>query len=238
MTNIPKWIENYAEQLQEEFTDEVVFMGLSHNFSQGFETQNKIYNIVIIFKELSDRTLRRYDRFIQKQPERNVIEGFVAGKEDVLHWEPSELFKLFYDTKSILGDLDFLVPLFDPETIARSIRISLGDLYRLTTENILYVKQNDDVEELYNLAVFIIKIIYLQSNETYTDDLETLMELVGDDRNRDIIKTAINLNEGENLNYELISERVFLWAQRQLRELNMKKVADAVIEEDEQVPHS
>lgn len=238
MTNIPKWIESYTNQLQEEFADQVVFMGLSHNFSQGFETRNQIYNVVIIFKELSDRTLRKYDRFLQKQPERNIIEGFVAGEADVYHWEPSELFKLFYDTKPIIGNLDFLVPLFDQETIARSIRISLGDLYRLTTENILYVKQNDDIEELYNLAVFIIKIIYLQNNETYTDDLETLADLVEEDRNRDIIKTTIALNAGETLNYELISERVFLWAQKQMRELNMKEVADAVIEEDEQVPHN
>lgn len=218
MTNIPDWIENFLTNLIEKFEDELVFVGIRGNIDEYSEPLDDIINIVVIFNSFSPKRLIQYDRFLNEQAERNVIVGFVAGKEELNYWDNSELFKLFYDTKAVYGNLDFISKQFNHETIQKAIQHSLTDLYQMNVNNFLYEKQNNQIERMYNRAVFIIKVIYLQKNKTYTDSIEELLAVIDELRHGEIIEIAMALHDGDNVNYELIAERLFAWTRQLLME--------------------
>ena len=50
-------------------------------------------------------------------PDRELICGFLSGKEELLNWEPSDLFQFYYDTKPLKGCLDELLPLLDKAAV-------------------------------------------------------------------------------------------------------------------------
>ena len=58
---------------------------------------------------MSIEDLQRYSAVLDTLPNRDKICGFAAGKEELLSWEPSDLFQFYYDTTPIVGSLDTLL---------------------------------------------------------------------------------------------------------------------------------
>ena len=73
-------------------------------------------------------------------PDRELICGFLSGKEELLNWEPSDLFQFYYDTKPLKGCLDELLPLLDKAAVERAVKIGACNIYHGCVHNMLYEK--------------------------------------------------------------------------------------------------
>ena len=49
--------------------------------------------------------IRRYDALVNTLPNRDLICGFLSGKDELMNWEASDLFQFYHDTRPIKGDL-------------------------------------------------------------------------------------------------------------------------------------
>ena len=50
-------------------------------------------------------------------PHRDLICGFFSGKDEIIKWEPTDLFRFYHDTTPIYASLDALIPLLDEKAV-------------------------------------------------------------------------------------------------------------------------
>ena len=97
-------------------------------------------------------------------PDRELICGFLSGKEELLNWEPSDLFQFYYDTKPLKGCLDELLPLLDKAAVERAVKIGACNIYHGCVHNMLYEKNEEILKSLYKSAVFVIQASCFKNN--------------------------------------------------------------------------
>ena len=85
-----------------------------------------------------------------------MICGFLSGKDELLHWEVSELFQFYYDTKPILGSLDVLLNSIDVASVERVIKADACSIYHGCVHNMLYDRSSEILRSLYKSASFVI----------------------------------------------------------------------------------
>ena len=81
---------------------------------------------MVILDELNASDIQIYQNMLDTLPHRELICGFVSGKDEILNWEPSDLFQFYHDTTAIKGSLDDLLPLIDQVAIDRAIKMGAG----------------------------------------------------------------------------------------------------------------
>lgn len=92
-------------------------------------------------------------------PEREKICGFISGKQEILAWEPSDLFQFCYDTTPILGTLQDLINNIHKEDVQRAIRIGACNVYHMCAHNLVHERSADILKGLYKSAVFTLQAI-------------------------------------------------------------------------------
>lgn len=122
MIDISNWMNSFLKALNETFGDRVWFVGLQGSYGRGEATETSDIDVVVILDELSAKDIEAYNRMLNTLSHRELICGFLSGKDELLNWEPSDLFQFYYDTKPILGNLDALLPLLDAEAVMRAIK--------------------------------------------------------------------------------------------------------------------
>ena len=120
MIEISLWMENFVQALEENFGNRVWFVGLQGSYGRGEATETSDVDVVVILDELSAQDIQTYNTMLDTLPNRELICGFVSGKQELLHWEPSDLFQFYHDTTPIKGSLDEVLELIDDTAIDRA----------------------------------------------------------------------------------------------------------------------
>ena len=92
MIHITAWIEQFLEKLDNTFGSRVWFAGLQGSYARGEATDTSDIDMVVILDELSPLDIQAYHAMLDTLPHRELICGFLSGKNDILNWEPSDLF--------------------------------------------------------------------------------------------------------------------------------------------------
>ena len=148
-------------------------------------------------------------------PERELICGFLSGKNEILNWEPSDLFQFYYDTKPIKGSLDELLEKIDDSAIERAIKIGVCNIYHGCVHNMLYEKSEEILRGLYKAASFVVQAICFKENGKYIIRQKDLLEVVSEDEKR-IVETFLYLKNGGTVDFDKMSENLFEWSKRSI----------------------
>ena len=108
MIDITTWISNFEEKLERTFENRVYFLGIQGSYARGEARSNSDIDIVVILDKLDATDIQKYNSMLDTMPHRDLICGFISGKNEILNWEPSDLFQFYYDTKPIKGSLMLL----------------------------------------------------------------------------------------------------------------------------------
>jgi predicted nucleotidyltransferase len=92
MIEITAWTNTFLNTLNDHFGDRVWFVGLQGSFARGEATENSDIDMVVILDELSALDVVTYKAMLDTLPHRELICGFLSGKNEILNWEPSERF--------------------------------------------------------------------------------------------------------------------------------------------------
>ena len=213
MIEISTWMDCFLQELNKAFGDRVWFIGLQGSYGRNEATDASDLDIVVILDALSPSDLRTYNTMLDTLSHREKICGFLSGKQELFHWEPSDLFQFYHDTKPIKGSLDELLGLIDRAAVSRAIKLGTCNIYHGCVHNMLHEKSNEILRSLYKSASFVIQAICFQQTGTYVSRLNDLQHIVLPEE-KSIINTFCDLKNGGTVEFGAMSEALFLWSKK------------------------
>ena len=219
MIDISAWIQCFLQMLNETFANRVWFVGLQGSYGRGEATETSDIDIVVILDQLSVADIQKYNTMLDTLSNRELICGFLSGKDELLNWESSDLFQFYYDTTPIQGSLDELLTVIDKTAVNRAIKIGACNLYHGCVHNMLHEKSEDILKELYKSASFVVQAIAFKQTGKYIKHKSELQDVVSTDE-RVIIDTFLSLKNGGAVDFNSMSEALFAWAKKWINETN------------------
>jgi predicted nucleotidyltransferase len=213
MIEIHDWLNGFLKALNDTFAERVWFVGLQGSYGRGEATETSDIDLVVILDELGVADIQAYHAMLDTLPHRELICGFLSGKNELLHWEPSDLFQFYYDTKPIKGTLDALLPLLDSEAVNRAIKIGACNIFHGCVHNMLYEKSEDILKELYKAASFVVQAIVFKQTGAYVIHQKDLLSVVSEDALA-IVEGFLRMKNGDAIDFVSMSETLFAWAQK------------------------
>ena len=217
MIEITTWMNEFLSTINEAFGDRVWFVGLQGSYGRGEATETSDIDVVVILDELSITDVHKYNAMLNTLPYRELICGFVSGRDELLNWEPSDLFQFYYDTTPIKGSLNELLTVIDEAAIDRAIKIGVCNIYHGCVHNMLHEKSEDILKGLYKSASFVVQAIAFKQTEKYIKHQSELLNVVTTDE-RMIVETFLNLKNGRTIDFNLMSEALFAWSKKWIAE--------------------
>jgi hypothetical protein len=173
--------------------------------------------MVVILDEVSVLDIQKYNAMLDTLSNREQICGFMSGKQELLHWEPSDLFQFYNDTKPIKGSLDELLVLLDTAAVNRAIKIGACNIYHGCVHNMLYEKSEEILRGLYKSASFVVQAICFKQTGKYVCQQKKLLQIVEPDE-QVIVHTFLELKSGGLTNFQKMSETLFEWSKKWIKE--------------------
>ena len=218
MINITKWLASFQLKLKETFGDRVWFVGLQGSYGREEATETSDIDIVVILDELFAADIETYNAMLNTLPHREMVCGFLSGVDELLNWEPSDLFQFCYDTVPIQGDLDEILSVVDESAVNRAIKIGVCNIYHGCVHNMLHEKCEDILRGLYKSASFVVQAIAFKQTGSYFSQQNELLQNVASDE-QVIVETFLNLKSGGKVDFNLMSETLFDWAKKWIAEI-------------------
>ena len=217
MIDITAWMSNFLQTLNETFRDRVWFVGLQGSYGRGEATETSDIDVVVILDELSATDIQTYNDMLDTLPHRDLICGFLSGKDEILNWETSDLFQFCNDTTPIKGSLDEVVATVDESAVNRAIKIGACNIFHGCVHNMLYEKNEDILRGLYKSASFVVQAIVFKQTGNYISHQKDLLQVVSSDE-RGIVETFMNLKNGGTVEFKVMSETLFAWSKKWITE--------------------
>ena len=213
MIDITTWTDDFLKAVNETFENRVWFVGLQGSYGRGEARDTSDIDIVVILDELSSSDIQTYHAMLDSLPHRELICGFLSGKDELLGWEPSDLFQFYYDTTPIKGSLDELLTVIDEAAIDRAIKIGACNIYHGCVHNMLHEKSEDILKGLYKSASFVVQAIVFKQTGKYIKRQSELRDVVSADE-RVIVDTFLSLKNGDAVEFGAMSDTLFSWSKK------------------------
>ena len=217
MIDITAWMNDFLQKLNNTFANRVWFVGLQGSYGRGEATESSDIDIVVILDKLSAIDIQNYNDMLDTLSHRELICGFLSGKKEIMNWEPSDLFQFCYDTTPITGSLDEVLAVIDESAVNRAIKIGACNIFHGCVHNMLYEKNEDILRGLYKSASFVVQAIAFKQKGNYVRHQSELLEVVSSNE-QVIIETFMNLKNGGMVDFDLMSEILFVWSKNWISE--------------------
>ena len=213
MIDITAWMNDFLLKLNKIFANRVWFVGLQGSYGRGEATETSDIDIVVILDELSAMDIQTYNTLLDTLPHRELICGFLSGKDEILNWESSDLFQFCHDTTPIKGSLDEVMAVVDESAVNRAIKIGACNIFHGCVHNMLHEKSEDILRGLYKSASFVVQAISFKQTGNYISHQKELLKVVSSDE-RVIVETFLKLKNGGAVDFNLMSEILFAWSKK------------------------
>ena len=219
--DITAWLNTFLEKLEETFGDRTWFVGLQGSYSRGEATKTSDLDVVVILDTLTTEDIRAYNAMLDTLSHRELICGFLSGKAEILHWDPSDLFQFYHDTTPLRGSLDELLPKIDKDAVRRAIHTAACNIYHGCVHNMLHEKSEDILRGLYKAASFAIQAICFFETGIYVRRTSDLLPAVSCPE-QVVLETYIHIKNGGAVDFPAMSSTLFAWAGDWIRKLHHK----------------
>ena len=213
MIDINVWMNDFLRKLNEVFANRVWFVGLQGSYGRGEATETSDIDVVVILDELNVSDIQVYQEMLDTLSHRELICGFVSGKDEILNWEPSDLFQFYHDTTAIKGSLDDLLPLIDNAAIDRAIKMGTCNIYHGCVHNMLHEKSEELLKGLYKAASFVVQAIVFKQTGSYIKHQSQLLQVASTEE-RMITETFLKYKNGEVVDFNEASRMLFIWSKK------------------------
>ncbi len=218
MIDINAWMNDFLQKLNEVFANRIWFVGLQGSYGRGEATETSDIDVVVILDELSVSDIHTYHVMLDTLPHRELICGFLSGKDEILNWEPSDLFQFYHDTTPIKGSLDELLTLIDNVAIDRAIKMGAGNIYHGCVHNMLHEKSEEILKGLYKTASFVVQAIVFKQTRNYIKYQSQLLQ-VSSAEEQLITENFLKYKNGEAIDFNEASRMLFEWSKKWIKNL-------------------
>lgn len=211
MVDINAWLDEFVQKLNKAFKSSVWFVGLQGSYGRGEATETSDIDVVVILNEFTVADIQAYNQLLDTLPHRELICGFVSGKDEILNWEPADLFQFYHDTTPIIGSLDELLSMIDGFAIDRAIKIGACNIYHGCVHNMLHTKNEDILKGLYKAASFVVQAIVFKQTGNYIKHQNQLLQAAIQEE-KVVIETFLRYKNGEAVDFATASAILFEWS--------------------------
>ena len=211
MIELESWLERFTQSLRKTFGGRVWFAGLQGSRARGEATDSSDIDLVVILDALTAEDIASYGAMLDSLDHRELVCGFLSGKAELLHWEPSELFQFCRDTKPVIGSLDDVLAVVKPGDIDRTILTGACGVYHACVHNMLYEKDEGILRNLYKTAAFAIRATTYRRTGIYCSRLDELLEHASA-VDKEIVQTCLAMKAGKSVDFSSASKMLFSWA--------------------------
>ncbi len=219
MIDITAWMNDFLQRLNHKFENRVWFVGLQGSYGRGEAIDTSDIDVVVILDELSASDIQNYNAMLDGLPHRELICGFLSGKNEILNWEPFDLFQFYYDTTPIKGSLDELLTTINEAAVKRAIKVGACNIYHGCVHNMLHGKSDEILRGLYKSASFVVQAIAFLQTGKYIKHQKELLSVAAPDEQA-IINTFLLFKSGNSVDFNLISETLFAWSKKWILEIS------------------
>lgn len=212
MIDISLWMDKFLKALTDCFGERVWFVGLQGSYARGEATESSDIDTVVILDTLQCPDIEKYNAMLDTLPNRKQICGFLSGKDELMNWEPSDLFQFYFDTTPIKGTLDELAKKIDKTAVRRAIRSGACNIYHGCVHNFLHEKSDDILRGLYKNASFVAQAIHYEKTGAYVRQLSDLIKVLNDTDSK-IVEMYLDLKNGGKVYFYVLSMVLFNWSQ-------------------------
>ena len=213
MVDIKSWLDEFLQKLNEVFKSRVWFVGLQGSYGRGEATETSDIDVVVILNEFTVADIQAYNQLLDTLPHRELICGFVSGKDEILNWEPADLFQFYHDTTPIKGSLDELLTKIDSVAVDRAIKIGACNIYHGCVHNMLHTKNDDILKGLYKAASFVVQAIVFKQTGNYIKHQNQLLQAALLDE-KIVIETFLKYKNCETVDFATASAILFEWSKK------------------------
>ena len=218
MIDIKNWIAEFTNKVEQTFSDRVWFIGLQGSYGREEATDTSDIDVVVILDELRMNDLKTYRDMLDTLQNRQLICGFISGKDELLNWEASDLFQFYHDTTPIKGTLDRLLEKIDKHVVKRAIRIGACNIFHACVHNFVHEKSDDILRSLYKSAVFVLQAVWFYETGKYIKSKAELQNAINPPSA--VLTNAQELKNGASVKFEEMSELLLNWATALIRGYN------------------
>lgn len=211
MIDLNIWTTTFLNALDEYFPGRVWFVGLQGSYGRGEATENSDIDMVVILDRVSAEDLVQYRQMLEGLPHREKQCGFFSGREELINWDPADLFQLYFDTTPIRGSLDEVRHLLDEEAVNRAIKMGVCNIYHGCVHNMLYGRSEEVLKSLYKAASFAVQAICYRQTGNYIRRMTDLKERLSTEE-ENIVDTFSEIKDVAALDFDEASLRLFRWA--------------------------
>lgn len=211
MIDIKPWLQTFIQKLEALFGNRIFFVGLQGSYGRGEATELSDIDVVVILDELTANDIQTYNKMLDKLPHRELICGFLSGKNEIMNWDASDMFQFYHDTTPIKGRLDELLPMIDEAAVNRAIKIGACNIYHGCVHNMLYEKSEDILRGLYKSASFVVQAIVFRQTGNYIRHQKELLQVASAEE-QGIVSAFLNMKNGRAVNFTDMSEILFAWS--------------------------
>ena len=172
-------------------------------------------DMVVILDTLSMKDVESYRDMLDTLEHRELVCGFLSGREELLCWEPSDLFQFCHDTTPILGSLEPVLEKVDADAVDRAIRIGICNIYHGCVHNMLFERDGAVLKGFYKAATFVIRAEVFRRTGQFHRRLQELNNLA-DEEERRIIWGYVRMAEKNVTDFKDMSEMLFSWSQKKI----------------------
>ena len=208
MFDLFDWLAKFLPALDDCFGNRVWFVGLQGSRGRGEAVGSSDIDMVVILDELRAPDILAYRELLDGLPHRELSCGFLAGREELLHWEPTDLFQFYYDTTPIRGSLDELRPRLD---VDRAIRNGACDIYHGCVHNMVHGRSVEVLRGLYKSASFVAQAVCFRRTGRFVRPQRDLWEVLPRD-DQQIVDIFLRLKNGGAVDFDEMSRTLFVWA--------------------------
>ncbi len=215
MIEVNAWVSRYVEVLTARFGDRVWFVGLQGSCARGEAREGSDIDMVVVLDRLAPEDIAAYDAMLDTIGQRSLACGFLGGKDELLAWEPSELFQFCHDTTPILGCLDEVLARVDADAVDRAIRSGACSVYHGCVHNMLYDRDEGILRGLCKAATFAVRASVYRQTGVFCRRMDELADRARG-LDRQVAVAWLDMKGGAAPDFRCLSELLFLWAREKL----------------------
>ena len=181
--DITAWMAAYVQAVERRFGSRVWLIGLQGSRARGEAEEGSDIDVVLILDRVEVGDLLAYSQVLDTLPNRELVCGFVSGREELFAWEKSELFQFCRDTVPIQGTLAPVLARVGRADILRAVHTGVCAVYHQCAHNLVHEKSAALLRESEKCAAFALRAIaYLRTGRYAARREELLGLLTGEDR--------------------------------------------------------
>ena len=210
MIDIDKWLKAYQQEITNSFGNRVLFIGLQGSYGRKEATNQSDIDVVLILDKVDMDDLILYRETVDKLSYRELLCGFVSGKDEISCWSRSDLFQFYFDTIPIMGTLDNIIPTVSKADAKQAVLIGACNVYHACSHNFLHAMDTNTLQQLYKSAFFIMQAKIYCETGVYVNNKSKMIKYVSVE-DKIILDVILDLSIINQNDFKKYSEILFIW---------------------------